>query len=163
MALSLEVLLRKLVQADVDFVIVGGYAAVFHGSTMVTQDLHICCDFSTANLTRLGEALRDLQPVHRMTPQRIPLEVTPTFCRGLRNLYLSTSCGQIDCLSEVKGLGDFSEVSAVSQPAKLPWGTCRVLSLEALIKAKRAMGRPRDQEAVLQLESIRERVNEDDV
>jgi len=155
---DLETLLRRLVEADVAFVMVGGYAAAVHGSTMITQDLDICCEFSTANLMRLGAVLRDLEPVHRMTPQRLPLEMTPEFCRGLRNLYLATSCGQVDCLSEVKGIGGFSEVRSHSQTVDLSWGTFRVLTLDALIHAKRAMGRPRDREAVLQLESIRERL-----
>ena len=156
---DLEELLRRLVRADVAFVIVGGFAAVVHGSTSVTFDLDVCCDFGEANLMRLGQALSDLDPVHRMTPQKIPLEITPQFCRGLRNLYLSTSCGQLDCLSEVRGVGGFAEVLRHSEPVTLSWGVCRVLGIETLIEAKRAMGRPRDREAVVQLEGIRERRN----
>ena len=49
---------------EFDFVVVGGYAVVAHGGTLVTQDLDVCCDFSADNLLRMQEALGDLHPVH---------------------------------------------------------------------------------------------------
>ena len=52
-------LLERLVQAGVDFVIVGGFAGVVHGCTCVTQDIDICCDFSPANLLALQKAISD--------------------------------------------------------------------------------------------------------
>ena len=39
---------------------------------------------------------------------------------------------------------------------ELPFGRCRILAPDALIEAKKAMGRPRDKEAVLQLTAILE-------
>jgi len=57
----------------------------------------------------------------------------------------------------VKGLGDYHACLAVSEPIALENATLRVLTLDALITAKRAMGRPRDLHAVLELEAIRER------
>ena len=66
-------LLERLVQAEVDFVLVGGFAGVVHGCTFVTQDLDIGCDFSGENLFRLQKALSEANPVHRMTPGRIKL------------------------------------------------------------------------------------------
>ncbi len=69
-------LLRRLAQARVEFVIVGGYAGVVHGCTYVTQDIDVCCVFSPDNLLMLQEALSELHPVHRMTPGRVPFELT---------------------------------------------------------------------------------------
>ena len=40
---------------------------------------------------------------------------------------------------------------------ELPFGRCRILALDALIEAKKAMERPRDKEAVLQLTAILEK------
>ncbi len=43
---NLSDLLQRLHDHDVEFVLVGGFAAVLHGSMQVTQDLDICCHFS---------------------------------------------------------------------------------------------------------------------
>jgi len=40
--------------------------------------------------------------------------------------------------------------------------TCRIIDLDALIEAKRAVGRERDMAAVRDLEAIKERMNEHD-
>lgn len=106
---------------------------------------------------RLQEAIADLHPVHRMSPARPPLRLTPDTCAGLRNVYVDTDWGQLDCLGEVLGVGSYEEVLAQSVEVPLPAGPCRILGIDALIKAKEAMKRPRDREAVLQLRAIRQR------
>jgi hypothetical protein len=75
---------------------------------------------------------------------------------GLRDLHLDTDWGQLDCLGEVLGVGDYEDVVAQSVPVELAGGVCRILSIDALIQAKEAMGRQRDREAALQLRAIRE-------
>lgn len=149
-------LLERLVHADVDFVIVGGYAGVVHGCTYVTQDVDIACDFSPANLLALQRAVSDLHPVHRMTPGRKPLELTPDNAAEFRNLYLNTDLGHLDCLSEVQGIGPYEHVKQASQPVEVEGMPLRVLTIEALITAKEAMHRPRDREAIRQLKAIRD-------
>lgn len=154
-----ESLLERLVRQQVEFVIVGGFAAVAHGVTLLTQDIDICCRFSEGNLRRLDAALVGLNPVHYMTPKRLPLELTSELCSRLQNLYLDTDNGQLDCLSSVLGLGDFEEVHQRSVAIEMPFGPCRILTLDALITAKEAMGRPRDWRAVAQLREIKQRTS----
>jgi hypothetical protein len=150
-------LLARLVEQKVDLVVVGGFAAAAHGASLVTQDIDVCCDFSSRNLMRLQTALFDLHPVHRITPARLPLHLTRKTCTTFKNLYLDTDFGQLDCLSSIDGIGSFREVKRQSIAISLPLGTCRILSIDALIRAKEAMSRPRDREAVRQLKAIRER------
>lgn len=154
---DLESLLDRLVRARVEFVVVGGFAAVAHGVSLPTQDIDVCSRFTPENLLELQRAIGDLHPVHRMVPSRPSLSLTVEACAGLRNLYLDTDWGQLDCLGEVLGVGDYQDVVAQSVPVELAGGVCRILSIDALIRAKEAMGRPRDLEAVLQLRAIRER------
>jgi hypothetical protein len=154
---DLNSLLERLIRHKVDFVIVGGYAAVAHGSSLLTMDVDVCCDFTTGNILKLQAAVRDLHPVHRMTPKRLPLALTARRCEGLKKLYLDTDEGQLDCLGAVLGIGDFAEVKRRSVEIALPFGPCRILALDALIEAKKAMGRPRDKETVIQLTAIAER------
>ncbi len=144
-----------LAKEEVDFVIVGGFAATIYGSQQVTEDIDICCDFGPANLMRLQSAIADLKPVHRMTPKRPPLQLTPESAKHFNNLYLDTDVGQLDCISEVKGVGDFVRVKQKSRPIKIQGYSFRVLDLDALIDSKKAMSRPRDQEAVRQLETLK--------
>jgi hypothetical protein len=154
---DLELLLNRLIQGDVEFVIVGGFAAVAHGVSLPTQDIDVCCRFTPENLLKLQEAITDLHPVHRMVPSRPPLQLTVETCAGLRNLYLDTDWGQLDCLGEILGLGQYQEVADLSVSVELSSGACRILTIDALIRAKEAMGRQRDREAALQLRAIRER------
>jgi len=149
-------LLQRLHAHGVEFVLVGGFAAVVHGGTLLTRDVDVCCRFSEENLRRIGAAVADLHPVHRTRPD-LPLVLTPELCASLKNLYLKTDMGSLDCLGEVKGLGDFAEVLKHSVIAELSFGECRVLSLDALIRAKQAMNREHDQITVRQLQAIKDR------
>ncbi len=148
-------LLERLAKNGVEFVIVGGFAGVVHGCTYVTQDIDICCDFSPANMLALQKAISDLDPVHRMTPNRKKLKLSDKTCVQFKNLYLDTKKGQLDCLSFIDGLGDYSRVKQQSELIEVEDMKIRVLSLDALTKSKRALNRPRDKAAIMQLESIK--------
>ncbi|HNS22983.1 MAG TPA: hypothetical protein PKH24_20965 [Sedimentisphaerales bacterium] len=156
---SIETLLTRLLEHQVDFVLVGGFAAVAYGSTLMTQDLDVCLRFETDNLTRLQESLADLHPTHRMTPKRLPWQLTVEVCKDLKNLYLTTDLGQLGCLGMIQAIGDFEHVKKHSVAVPLPAGICRILDLDALIRSKEAMNRPRDRETVVQLKAIRQRLH----
>ena len=64
-------LLQRLTDAGFEFVIVGGYAALTHGSSLVTRDLEICARLTPENVEKLRRTLADWHPKHRMTPQRL--------------------------------------------------------------------------------------------
>jgi hypothetical protein len=149
-------LLDILVSRDVDFVLVGGFAGVVYGSSYVTEDIDICCDFSIDNLFRLDKAVADLHPVHRMTPNRMKFRLTKENAEHLKNLYLDTDMGQLDCLSCIEGVGDYSKVKQASEIIKFEKVKLRVLNLDNLIKAKQAMNRPKDKQVVIELEAIKE-------
>jgi hypothetical protein len=149
--------LSLLACQNVEFVVVGGMAGVFHGSSVVTEDADVCAPLTQANLERIIAALRDVNPRFRMTPQRLPLPLDAARLAGYKNLYLTTDLGQLDILSEITGLGDYEEVACQSNPIDVGGTTYRVLSVDALIQAKRALGRPKDVQAATELEAIRTR------
>jgi len=154
---KLSLLLQKLVNGGVDFVLIGGYAAVAHGASIMTRDVDVCCRFSFNNLRRVQEVLADVHPRHRMTPQKLPLDVTEENCARLTNIYLETDLGVLDCLSEVAGLGGSEAVMTRAVEIDSPAGKFRILALDALIQAKETMGRPHDRLTVAQLRAIKER------
>lgn len=153
---DLRNLLHRLARAGVEFVIVGGYAGVVHGCTYVTQDIDTCCDFSPANLLALQQALCDVHPVHRMTPGRKSLDLTPENVADFKDLYLDTDIGRLDCLSYIDDVGSYEQVKHASQRVEVEGIPFNVLSIDALIVAKRTMSRARDREAIRQLQAIKQ-------
>lgn len=155
---DLNLLLQRLCDADIDFVVVGGFAAVLHGSTLVTRDLDVCTVLTAANVEKLREILRDLKPVHRQTPQRLSFLSNPSPGTPLQNLYLETDAGAVDFLTSVTGVGDYIRVRASAVEVELFGQRCRVMSLPDLIAAKKALGRDKDLLAARELEAIAEKL-----
>src|SRR5688572_6590600 len=135
---------------------------MLHGSTLVTRDLDVCAVLSADNVARLREVLRDLQPKHRFTTQKLSFLDNPEPGVPMNNLYLETDWGPVDFLGSIKGVGDFERVRAASIEIELFGRSCRVISVEALIEAKQAMGRDKDMIAVKELRAIIEGKNKDD-
>jgi hypothetical protein len=92
-----------------------------------------------------------------LTANKLPLEETRSSFGSLKNVYLQTDLGKLDCLGEVAGVGNFDEVKRQSVVSKFSYGEFRFLNLDALIAAKKAAGRERDREAVRWLECIKEK------
>jgi hypothetical protein len=153
-----QALLSRLQAQQVEFVIVGGFCATMHGVSLVTRDIDVCCSFTLANLRRIEAAVKDLHPFHRLVANKLPLELTDELCGRLKNLYLQTDLGRLDCLSEVKAIGGYEEALARSVLFKLSYGEFRILDVDALIAAKEAVGRERDLAAVKQLRGIKEKL-----
>jgi predicted nucleotidyltransferase len=155
---DLNRLLQRLCDADFDFVIVGGFAAVLHGSSLMTRDLDVCALLTQENVTKLREVLHDLHPVHRLSGQKLPFLDNPAPGVSVNNLYLGTDFGPVDLLSSILGVGDFESVRANAVEVTLFGRLFRVISLDDLIRAKEALTRDKDQQAVLQLRAIREKL-----
>ena len=155
-----QALLMRLRGHGLEFVVIGGVCPVFYGAPLATFDLDICCQFGEENLKRVEAAVRDLHPVHRLTANKLPFQLTPHLSRELRNISLQTDLGKLDCLSEVAGVGNYDEVLKQSVAATFSYGEFRFLSLEALIASEEAVGRERDLLAVRQLRAIKETLDE---
>src|SRR2546422_2662169 len=121
---QLNQLVQRLITARVEFVLIGGFAAIAHGVSLMTQDVDVCCPFTPENVRAIYAAVADLRPVHRMTPQKLPFVWSAELCVGLKNLYLDTDFGPLDCLSSVLGVGEFDEVKRRSIEIPTPTGTC---------------------------------------
>ena len=155
MAQNDKALLQRLVDHKVEFVVIGGVCGVLHGAALVTLDLDICCRFDRENLRRIEAALKDLHPRHRLMPSKLAFELTDELCDRLKNLYLVTDLGALDCLGEVAGLGNYEQVLQHSIPQKISGGEVQILSLDALIVAKEAVGREKDLYAARLLRAIK--------
>jgi hypothetical protein len=157
MAQNDQALLARLKDSGLEFVVIGGVCVVYHGAPLATFDLDICCPFGEENVLKIEAAVKDLNPVHRLTPNKLPLEMTRGSFGELRNVYLQTDLGKLDCLGEVAGVGNFDEVKKQSIVASFSHGEFLFMNLDALIASKKAVGRERDLAAVRLLLAIKER------
>jgi predicted nucleotidyltransferase len=152
---SLKALLERLLAHDIDFVLIGGFAAVVHGSTLVTQDLDICAAITEPQIAKLREALKDLNPRHRMNrAANLSFLDHPRDLRGVQNIYLETELGILDILSKAEPAGEFEAIKSRSCEISLYGYKCRVISIEDLILVKEAMRRPKDLQAAEELRLI---------
>jgi predicted nucleotidyltransferase len=139
---------------EVAFIIIGGAAAIVHGSSRLTQDLDLVYERTPENLARLVEALQGQSPYPRGAPPGLPFSWSvATLRRGL-NFPLETSLGQLDLLGEVTGGGGYDELVSHTIEVQVFGISCRCLDLETLVRTKRAVGRPKDLEALAELEAL---------
>jgi hypothetical protein len=149
-------LLRLLRTGGVHFILVGGVAATAHGSARHTEDLDILYDRDPANVARLITALAPHSPYLRGAPPGLPFRWDVETIRHGLNFTLTTSFGSLDLLGEISGGGFYRDLLPESTEISVFGVTCRCLDLPALIRVKRAAGRPKDLEAIAELEALRE-------
>jgi hypothetical protein len=149
-------LLRLLEQHGVKYIVVGGSAATAHGSGRLTQDLDIVYQRSAENLERIAAALAPLSPYPRGAPRGLPFQWDRRTLNFGLNFTLETSLGLIDILGEITGGGKYEDLLPSTVRLELFGVACLCIDLQTLIRTKRAAGRPKDFEALAELEAIRE-------
>jgi len=118
-----------LVGAGVEFIIIGGAAAIAHGSARLTEDLDVVYRRTSENMERLVQALAPYNPYLRGAPPGLPFKLNqPTMQRGL-NFTLTTSLGDIDLLGEIAGGGSYDNLVSGAVLLKLFGIECLCLSL----------------------------------
>jgi hypothetical protein len=147
-------LLAALQASGFEFVVIGGVAAVLHGSTRMTIDLDVCAPFDPENIDRLLRALAPHRPVHATRPDLSLLDEPPERLRQFRLFLIQTSLGRIDVLRDVDPIGDYHAIERVEVAVagmQIP-----IIARKQLITVKRAVGRPKDREVALELELAEE-------
>jgi len=148
-------LLERLVDAEVRFVLVGGFAGTVLGSPRITIDLDVVYDRDRTNLARLASALAPLSPYLRGAPPGLPFVLdVDTLTRGL-NFTLTTTAGDLDLLGEIAGGGSYRQLVEQTRTLRVFDRDVDVVTLAQLIHLKRAAGRPKDLEALAELELLR--------
>jgi predicted nucleotidyltransferase len=149
-----EKVLRQLTKNKVRFIIIGGVATVLHGLAHTTYDLDLCYERTTANITRLVKALLHWHPRLRDAPKNLPFSFdSKTIQTGL-NFTLSTDVGDLNLFGEVTGIGRYEDVKRSSEETDIFGLKCSVLSIEGLIKSKKAVGRRKDQPVLAELQAL---------
>jgi hypothetical protein len=153
---EIESAVDSLVAHKVEFVIVGGVAIIAHGVPYATFDLDFSYRRTPENLKKIVSALAPFKPRLRGFPKDLPFVWDERTLLNGTNFTFETTLGDIDLLGEVAGVGSYAEVFDNSENLKLFEYEVRVLTLDALIKAKKAAGRPKDLNVLPQLQALQE-------
>lgn len=156
MVFDLPQVIPPLVGAGIDFILIGGKAAILHGSARVTFDTDIVYERSKSNLERIAAFMKPHQPYLRGAPPGLPFTLdVPTLRNGL-NFTLTTQLGDLDLLGEVAGGGGYKDLLPHTIEVEAFGVKFKCVDLPTLIKLKRAAGRPKDLESIAELQTLLE-------
>ena len=141
-------ILAGLQQAGVEFIVVGGGAAVLLNVPILTEDVDIVHRRTPENVGRLLKWLLEHGAYHRydLANRRLPPKEDALLGHG--HLNLQTDLGKIDVLCELSEGEGYEEIAADSVLVESGGGLLRVLDLPRLIAVKARAGRPKDRAAL---------------
>jgi hypothetical protein len=159
--IDVEKAIVAMASNDVDFVVIDGVALSVHAAAYITFDIDFAYSRSKDNLAKIAKALAPFKPRPRGFSPELPFIWDASTLSNGSGFPLDTLIGDIDLLSEVKGLGTFSDVLASSEKFDL-WGfSVNILSVDGLITAKTASGREKDVPGLKHLEAIKEALTDE--
>ena len=137
-------LLGELTDAGVEFIVVGGAAAVLQNAPVVTEDVDIVHRRTDDNIARLSGVLDRLDAYFRGDPARRKLRPRASDFAGNGHILLQTELGKLDCLCEISGQRGYEEL--LDHTVQVGDGslTFRLLDLPMLIRVKAEANRPKD-------------------
>jgi hypothetical protein len=156
MELDLGRLFEVLDRHKVEYVLIGGIAAVYHGSPFPTEDVDITPQNDPENLAGLAAALVELDARIRTVsePEGVPFACDATSLAGMRVLNLTTNAGDLDLTFEPAGTAGYPDLVRDAERAELYGVTVRVASLADVVRSKQAANRPKDQRVLPTLRAI---------
>jgi predicted nucleotidyltransferase len=156
MAVDLAQVIPTLVRANVDFILIGGMAAILHGSARVTFDVDVVYSRTYDNIERLTIALAPHRPYLRNAPPGLPFAWDSKTIRNGLNFTLTTDLGDIDLLGEVARGETYQTLLSHSFEVEAFGIHFKCIDLPTLIRIKEAAGRRKDLEAIAELRVLLE-------
>lgn len=147
-------ILGLLTKRGVDFVVIGGYAAVLHGSPRVTQDLDITFATDPPNLDALAKVLTDLRARLYGVGDEVPFVADQRTLARVELLTLETDLGKLDLLALPAGAPPYADLRQKAARFDLGGFLIRVADIPQLIAMKEIAGRPTDLADIAELEAI---------
>lgn len=144
--LAPERILGALAEHGVRYVLVGGFAAVIHGSPYVTTDVDVVPAVSEANLQRLSDALRALQARvwTQGEPEGVPFDHDGKSLAEARVWNLVTDAGRLDLTFVPSGTSGYEDLARDAVHLTVLGVETDVASLADVIRSKEAAGREKD-------------------
>lgn len=151
---AFDELLRRLVDEDVRFVLVGGLAVNAWGVVRGTRDVDVVVDPDPENLQRLAATVVDLHG-HVHTGSSLAgsaFSIGALLGAGDRVL-IETDLGPLDVVHGLPGVPPYDDLERNARDVDVLGTPVRVCSLADLRQMKRAAGRTRDRADLEDLEA----------
>ena len=142
---SLGEILEGLLEAGVDFILVGGLAAVIQGAPVTTMDVDIVHSQSPENVARLLSFLKSVDAVHRRLDDRL-IEPKERDLSGKGHVLLTTRIGPLDILAVIEGGRSYEGLLERTVEIDFRGHRLRVLDLRTLIELKKTSADPKDKQ-----------------
>ena len=141
-----ELILEVLARHRVRHVLIGGFAAVIHGSPYVTTDVDVVPDSSAENLERLSAALADMHARvwTSSEPGGVPFNHDGPALAAAGMWNLVTDFGRLDIAFEPSGTAGYADVARDAAHLTILGAEVDVASLADVIRSKEAAGREKD-------------------
>ena len=136
-------LLRVLNRHRIDFIVVGGVAALLEGAPILTLDLDVLIDRAPQNLDRVMAALREIK-AHYRDPAGRWIEPDLAKLATMRMHLLLTDLGALDLLTTITNGLTYADLLHRIVGFQLGEERVQVLALDAVIEAKEFADRPKD-------------------
>jgi hypothetical protein len=156
MELDLPRILEVLHRNKVAYILIGGLAAVYHGSPFPTEDADITPEVGPRNLDHLATALRELNARARTesAPSGLPFSCDGATLAGAQTWNLTTDAGDIDVTFKPSGTSGYRDLRRDATQVQLYGVSVRIASLGDVIRSKQAANRPKDQRVLPTLREI---------
>jgi hypothetical protein len=157
-----RLIFETLGRHGVDFVAIGGWAVIGHGSTRNTLDVDFVAATDHGNLSRLQAALAELDAqLWGVDAHLLGIELDAQTLAEGGNFTLVTRAGGLDFFNEVPGGAPYDQVRARSITTDLGDGLeIRIAGIDDLLAMKRAAGRPQDVRDIATLTHIERQCRE---
>jgi len=152
-----KVVLSTLLRHEVDFVVIGGMAAVAQGSALPTYDLDVAYGRDRRNLERLAAALNELQATLRGAPAGIPFLLDAKTLQNGSHFTFDTPYGPFDILSDPLG-PRYEALKKAAVKVEIEETPVLVASLDHLIGMKKATGRSKDEYMAMEYRTLADEI-----
>jgi hypothetical protein len=149
-----QALIRTLIDHEVDFIVIGGLAAMSHGSAYPSFDLDVAYARDPTNLERLAAALQSLAATLRGAPPDVPFQLDAESLRARAHFTFATQFGALDILDRPDGAPAYDDLKAGAVRSTIEGMPVLVASLDHLIAMKEASRRPHDLAVAAELRAI---------
>ena len=150
-SVDLGAILEGLMEAGVDFILVGGLAAVVQGAPVTTMDVDIVHNQSPENIAKLLAFLKSIGAFHRRPDDKL-IEPQEGDISGMGHALFTTRLGPIDVLAAIEEGRAYGDLLEHTVAIGFRNHTIRVLDLKILIQLKRASTNLKDKQRLPVLE-----------
>ena len=159
-ALDLSAILEGLLDSGIEFVLVGGLAAVVQGAPVTTMDVDIVHNQSSENISKLIIFLKSVNAIYRRPDDKV-IEPSEKEISGMGHFLLTTKFGPLDVLSFIEQKKIYADLLKHTVEIKFRNRIIQVLDLKTLIDLKKASKNPKNKQRLLVLEETLRLMNEE--